>query len=116
MRFMKRKTRRSNRSKRSDDDEDPLSGVANLFDVAMLFAVGLLLVTMMHFNLTELLTSQDITIVKNPGQEDMQVIIKNETEIETLNMTEETVTTMGKLVASLYETEGGGTVYVEEGP
>ena len=28
-------------------------------------------------------------------------------------MTEETVTTMGKLVASLYETEGGATVYVE---
>ena len=44
----------------------------------------------------------------------MQVIIKNETEIEVLNMTDESVTTMGKLVASLYETESGATVYVEE--
>jgi len=98
----------------SDEDEDPLSGVANLFDVAMIFAVGLLVMMMMYVNMPELLTSQDVTIVKNPGQEDMQIIIKNETEIEVLNMTDESVTTMGKLVASLYETEGGATVYVEE--
>ena len=108
MRFMKK------RIETSDEDEDPLSGVANLFDVAMIFAVGLLVMMMMYVNLPELLTSQDVTIVKNPGQDDMQIIIKNETEIEVLNMTDETVTTMGKLVASLYETEGGATVYVEE--
>ncbi len=108
MRFMKKRT------ETSDEDEDPLSGVANLFDVAMIFAVGLLVMMMMYVNLPELLTSQDVTIVKNPGQEDMQIIIKNETEIEVLNMTDESVTTMGKLVASLYETEGGATVYVEE--
>ena len=108
MRFMKKRT------ETSDEDEDPLSGVANLFDVAMIFAVGLLVMMMMYVNLPELLTSQDVTIVKNPGQDDMQIIIKNETEIEVMNMTDETVTTMGKLVASLYETEGGATVYVEE--
>ena len=108
MRFMKHK------KEQSSEDDDPLSGVANLFDVAMIFAVGLLVMMMMYVNLPELLTSQDVTIVKNPGQDDMQIIIKNETEIEVLNMTEETVTTMGKLVASLYETEGGATVYVEE--
>jgi hypothetical protein len=108
MRFMKKRT------ETSSEDEDPLSGVANLFDVAMIFAVGLLVMMMMYVNLPELLTSQDVTIVKNPGQDDMQIIIKNETEIEVMNMTEETVTTMGKLVASLYETEGGATVYVEE--
>jgi len=108
MRFMKKRT------ETSGEDEDPLSGVANLFDVAMIFAVGLLVMMMMYVNLPELLTSQDVTIVKNPGQDDMQIIIKNETEIEVLNMTEETVTTMGKLVAGIYETEGGATVYVEE--
>jgi len=108
MRFMKKRT------ETSDEDDDPLSGVANLFDVAMIFAVGLLVMMMMYVNMPELLTSQDVTIVKNPGQDDMQIIIKNETEIEVLNMTDESVTTMGKLVASLYETEGGATVYVEE--
>jgi hypothetical protein len=108
MRFMKHKREPSH------EDDDPLSGVANLFDVAMIFAVGLLVMMMMYVNLPELLTSQDVTMVVNPGQDDMKVIIKNETEIEVLNMTDETVTTMGKLIASLYETEGGATVYVEE--
>ena len=108
MRFMKKRT------ETPEEDDDPLSGVANLFDVAMIFAVGLLVMMMMYVNMPELLTSQDVTIVKNPGQDDMQIIIKNETEIEVLNMTDESVTTMGKLVASLYETEGGATVYVEE--
>ena len=36
MRFMK------HRREPSHKDDDPLSGVANLFDVAMIFAVGLL--------------------------------------------------------------------------
>jgi len=108
MKFMKQRTTTF------EDEEDPLTGVANLFDVAMLFAVGLLVVTMMHFNLTELLTTQDMTIVKNPGQENMEVIIKNGTEIETLNMTEETVTTTGRRLAVLYETPEGATIYVEE--
>ena len=108
MKFMKQRT------KTFEDEEDPLTGVANLFDVAMLFAVGLLVVTMMHFNLTELLTTQDMTIVKNPGEENMEVVIKNGTEIETLNMTEETVTTTGRKLAVLYETPEGATIYVEE--
>ena len=108
MKFMKHKRGRS------DEDSDPLAGVANLFDVAMIFAVGLLVMMMMYVNMPELLTSQDVTIVKNPGQENMQIIIKNETEIEVLNMTDESVTTMGKPIARLYETESGATVYVEE--
>ena len=108
MRFMKKRT------ETSDEDDDPLSGVANLFDVAMIFGVGLLVMMMTYINMPELLTDQDVTMVVNPGQDDMKVIIKNETEIEVLNMTEETVTTMGKLVAGIYETAEGATLYVEE--
>jgi len=108
MRFMK------SRIEAFEDEDDPLSGVANLFDVAMIFAVGLLVVTMMHFSLTELLTTEDVTIVKNPGEEKMEVVIKNGTEIEKLNMTEETVTTRGRKIATLYTTPEGATVYVEE--
>ncbi len=108
MRFMR------DRRETFGDEEDPLSGVANLFDVAMMFAVGMLIVTMMHFNLTELLTTEDVTIVKNPGEENMEVVIKNGTEIETLNMTEQTLTTTGRKLATLYTTPEGATVYVEE--
>lgn len=40
MKFMKP------RRETPEEDEDPLSGVANLFDVAMIFAVGLLVMIM----------------------------------------------------------------------
>jgi hypothetical protein len=75
------------RKKMADLDDDPLSGVANLFDVAMIFAIGLLVVALTHFGVEELITQSDVTIVKNPGQENMQVIIKQGDEIEKLEET-----------------------------
>jgi len=44
-------------------DDDPLSSVANLFDVAMIFAIGLLVVSLTHFGVEELITQSDVTIV-----------------------------------------------------
>ena len=37
----------------SQDDGDPLSVVVNLFDVAMVFAVALMVAMVMHMNMTE---------------------------------------------------------------
>ena len=55
-------------------DDDPLSGVANLFDVAIVFAVALLLALVTYYSLPELLSEQnEVTLVKNPGQPDMGV-------------------------------------------
>jgi hypothetical protein len=97
-------------------DDDPMSGVANLFDVAMIFAIGLLVVALTHFGLTELITQSDITIVKNPGQENMEVIIKQDENITKLDLTNEVVTTSGKKFGTIYETDGGGWVLVKEQP
>lgn len=55
-------------------EDDPLSSVANLFDVAMVFAVALLLAMVSHFHLEDLLQSQDVTILKNPGTSKMEII------------------------------------------
>ena len=38
-----------------EDDGDPLSVVVNLFDVAMVFAVSLMVAMVMHMNMTCLL-------------------------------------------------------------
>jgi len=94
-------------------DDDPLSSVANLFDVAMIFAIGLLVVALMHFGVEELITQSDITIVKNPGQENMQVIIKQGDDIEKLELTKEEVSTSGRKFGTIYQTDGGGWVLVK---
>ncbi len=95
-------------------DDDPMSSVANLFDVAMIFAIGLLVVALMHFEVEELITQSDITIVKNPGQENMQVIIKQGNDIEKLELTKEEISTSGRKFGTIYQTEGGGWVLVKE--
>lgn len=109
MKYMNRRRRR-----KTYDDDDPLSGVANLFDVAMIFAIGLLVVALTHFGMTEMITQEDMTIVKNPGQDNMEVIIKEGDKIEKLDMTKEVVTTTGMKFGTIYQTEGGGWVLVKE--
>ena len=98
MRYMRdRRSSRRNRNSRGNrsgggrDADEPLTGVANLFDVAMVFALGLMVVLLMYYNLQELLKPQDVTIVKNPGQKNMEIIVKHGKKIERLNMTNQTV-------------------------
>jgi len=67
----------------------------------------------MYYNLQELLKPQDVTIVKNPGQENMEIIVKHGKEIERLNMTNQTV--QAEIIgewARIYETKGGGKILV----
>ena len=58
-----------------EEDTDPLSVVVNLFDVAMVFAVALMVAMVMHMNMTEVFGQEDFTIVKNPGKENMEIIL-----------------------------------------
>jgi hypothetical protein len=99
--------------RRRRDDDDPLSGVANLFDVAMVFAVGLMVMLLLYLSIPEVLTQTDMTIVKNPGQPNMEVIVKSGERIEKLDMMNETVQTeiVGEM-GRIYKTKGGGMVYV----
>jgi len=63
MRYLKRgiggNRRGRGRSKRLHEEEDPLSGVANLFDVAMLFGLGLLVMVLIQMGMQEALTNPE---------------------------------------------------------
>ncbi|ADE36682.1 DUF2149 domain-containing protein [Methanohalophilus mahii] len=98
------------------DEQNPLTGVANLFDIAMVFSVALLVALVMSFQLPELLSpTDDVTIVKNPGQEDMQIITKEGQEIKVLNMTEQIGGGSGEALGTAYQLADGRVVYVPEG-
>ena len=60
----------------NQNDTDPMGTVANLFDVAMVFAVALMVALVSRFNMTEIFSKEDYTMVKNPGQENMEIITK----------------------------------------
>ena len=61
---------------RKEEDSDPMSVVSNLFDVAMVFAVALMVALVTRYNMTEMFSLEDFTMVKNPGKENMEIITK----------------------------------------
>ena len=104
MRYLKRGVSRRRRRRR-DEDDDPLTGVANLFDVAMIFALGLLVMVLIQMGMQEALT--------NP--EKMKQIIERGKMLK-MAPTDQMVTVTGDIVESgtLYEVKqpGGQSAYI----
>lgn len=105
-----------NRLLHNQTDSDPMGTVANLFDVAMVFAVALMVALVTRFNMTEMFSKEDFTMVKNPGKENMEIITKEEQEIKRYTPSEEQETSgkRGKKVGVAYQLESGEIIYVPE--
>ncbi|WP_020531916.1 DUF2149 domain-containing protein [Flexithrix dorotheae] len=108
--------RRRNKFLNSPVDDDPISSVANLFDVAMVFAVALMVALVTRFNISEIFTEEDFTMVKNPGKANMEIITKKGEEITRYksNNSSQGSGNKGKRVGTAYELENGEIIYVPE--
>lgn len=109
--------RNSRRSARyfKEEDTDPLSVVVNLFDVAMVFAVALMVAMVMHMGMTEVFGKEDFTIVKNPGKDNMEIISKEGEKINIYTPSEDqSAGKKGRKVGIAYELENGEIIYVPE--
>lgn len=97
-------------------DADPMSTVSNLFDVAMVFAVALMVALVARYNMTEIFSQEDFTMVKNPGQEDMEIITKEGQEIKRYTPSEDAENSgkRGRKVGVAYQLEDGRIIYVPE--
>lgn len=99
-----------------DDDNDPLSVLTNLFDVAMVFAVALMVALVTRFNMTEVFSKEDYTMVKNPGSKNMEIITKKGNKIEKYKSSKEKTSSdsRGKRVGIAYQLDNGEIIYVPE--
>lgn len=100
-----------------DEENDPMSVVGNLFDVAMVFAVALMVALVSRYNMTEMFSKEDFTMVKNPGKENMEIITKEGEKINRYTPSENQDAgsgTRGKKVGIAYELENGEIIYVPE--
>lgn len=96
-------------------DDDPLTSVANLFDVAMVFAVAVLFASITHFQLPKLLYEQDdVTLLKNPGEVNMEIMHLKGKELEHYQMTKQTLGGEGEKLGTAYRLKTGEVVYVPE--
>lgn len=102
---------------RKEEDNDPMSVVSNLFDVAMVFAVALMVALVSRYSMTEMFSQEDFTMVKNPGKENMEIITKEGEKINRYTPSEDTSSQSrkkGKKVGIAYELENEEIIYVPE--
>lgn len=112
---MKRKTRFMHREKHRPMESSPIEGVANLFDVMLVFSVGLMIAVVTYPNLPELVDpTSDLTIVKNPGSPDMEIIIKKGETMEIRKLTNETTGGVGVKLGTAYLLPDGEVIFVPE--
>ena len=97
-----------------NDDFDPRETRVNLFDVAMVFAVALMVAFVIRSQMTELLTSEDVTFVKNAGKPDMEIIVKKDNKVTRYKSEKSTGTGRGERVGIAYRLESGEIIYVPE--
>lgn len=90
--------------------------LTNLFDVAMVFAVALMVALVTRFDMTEMFSQEDFTMVKNPGTDQMEIITKKGDTIEKYTPSEEQENSgsRGRRVGTAYQLDSGEIIYVPE--
>lgn len=112
---MIRRTKRSRRSLFEDDEnDDPLAGVANLFDLAMVVGSALMIALIVRPQVADLMSDKDMTLVKNPGAADMEIIVKKGGEVTRYKGVQGKGEGRGKRVGAAYQLEDGRIIYVPE--
>ena len=99
------------------EESDPMGVVSNLFDVAMVFAVALMVALVTRYSMTEMFSQEDFTIVKNPGKEDMEIITKEGGKVNRYTPSDDQSSksgAKGRRAGIAYELENGEIIYVPE--
>jgi hypothetical protein len=96
--------------------EDPLSGVANLFDASIVFAVGLMVALIQAFSLAQFLdpNSQFTIMRKDARTGQIELIEKDHWDIKVKKMTPEKKGGPGIRLGVAYRLPDGSVVYVPE--
>ena len=112
MRYLKKRRHLEN-----DDleGEDPLTGLTNLFDLGLVFIVGLLLMIFATYHLQDLFTERsEITIMKKMKNGEVEIITKKAHKIKALRVTKKKAKGEGYRLGVAYRLENGTMVYVPD--
>ena len=95
--------------------EDPIAGIANLFDVSVAFIVALLIALFTLFSAQTLLDpNSSVTIVKQSSDGQMEIITKNRQSIDVQKVTDRKLSGQGTRLGTAYRLPDGKVVYVPE--
>ncbi len=116
--FKKRRIRRVGKGLGTPSfrDDDPMTGVANLFDIGLVFIVGLILALFSVYHLLDLFseTSEFTLVKKDTRTQEMEIITKKGKKIKAMKVTKNMVQGRGERLGIAYKLEDGTMVYVPE--
>ncbi len=93
--------------------EDPIAGVANLFDASIVFIVSMMIALFMAYNMMDLLDpSSEVTMVKKNASGEMEIITKKGKEIKVSKVTDQKLSGKGERLGTAYNCPDGRVVYV----
>jgi hypothetical protein len=96
-------------------EEDPLAGVANLFDVSIVFIVGLMITLFSIYRMGDLVDADsEVTMVKTNAAGQREIIVKKGTQITAYKMTGKEVAGNGERLGTAYRLANGQIIYVPE--
>ena len=70
-------------------DDDPLSGVANFFDIGVIFSLGFMVALVARLGVPESLAAHDVTVISNPGTDQMEIVVRKGNKVERLRPTKD---------------------------
>lgn len=97
---------------RGDRGGDPLAGLVNLFDLGIVLALAFLLAALQSVNLTDLLTQENVTVLRTEA-DSQTLIVKEGDTIRTVRLSKDTVTGSGRRVGEVFRLADGRLVYVD---
>ncbi len=99
----------------ADEPPDPLEGVINLFDLVLVFSMGLLLALFSVYRLDGLFDERtDVTVMKKTADGQLEIMQKRGKKIETMRVSREKTQGLGERLGTAYRLEDGTFVYVPE--
>jgi hypothetical protein len=112
MSFLKRR----GRFDRYDEPlEDPISGVANLFDVSVVFIVSMMIALFMAYNMLDMMDPKsEMTIMKKGSDGRVEIVTKKGKEIKVQKVTDKRLSGEGERLGTAYKLKDGKVIYVPE--
>ncbi len=95
------------------ESDDPILSVVNLIDI-FLVIIAALLITIAQNPLLDPFTRKEVTIITDPGKDNMEMIIKKGETIERFKANGETGQGEGSKAGVAYRMKDGTVVYVPE--
>lgn len=96
------------------ESDDPILSVVNLIDI-FLVIIAALLITVAQNPLMNPFAAQNVTVITDPGQPSMQVLVKQGHKVERYQASGQIGSGDGEKAGVAYRLKDGSMVYVPEG-